>query len=218
MAVVMTYTSLFTDLQDYLERGTPDDTTVFAKIPTLITLAERAIARRLKILGFINTVMTTLTLDTPTFAKPDRWRATVSMRFGAVASDGSFNQGTPIYTRSLEYCRRYWPDQRQTGVPKFYADYDYQHWLIVPTPLQSYPWEVVYYQQPPYLGEDNVSNWLSEYAPNALLYRALIEAEPFLKNDERIATWRQLYEEEMNGLDVESLRRAADRAAVRKED
>jgi hypothetical protein len=220
VAVVMTYTSLVADLQAYLERGysATDDSTVFAQIPNLITLAERAISRRLKILGFLTSVMTTFPLNQPTYPKPDRWRATVSMRYGAVASDTTFNLGTPIYPRSYEYCRRYWPDQRQVAPPKFYADYDYQNWLFVPTPDQVYPFEVLYYQQPPYLGTDNASNWLTEYAPNCLLYRALLEAEPFLKNDERVATWKQYYEEEINGLDVESMRRAADRAAVRKED
>ena len=47
----MTYTSLREDLQRYLERGTSTDPVVYAELPTLIMLAQRRIARELKIQG-----------------------------------------------------------------------------------------------------------------------------------------------------------------------
>jgi hypothetical protein len=37
------------------------------------------------------------------------------------------------------------------------------------------------------------SNWLTLNAPDVLLYGALLEAEPFIKNDERIALWLNAY-------------------------
>jgi len=38
------------------------------------------------------------------------------------------------------------------------------------------------------------SNWLTTNAPDVLLYGALLEAEPFIKNDERIRLWLSAYE------------------------
>lgn len=47
-----------------------------------------------------------------------------------------------------------------------------------------------YYAKIPALSADNATNWLLEDGPDAYLYGALLEAEPYLKNDARIATWQ----------------------------
>src|SRR5688572_19810740 len=103
----MTFDSLKEDMRRYLERGQPADTSVYEQIPSLINLAERDIARKLKIQGFINVVTSTLVAGVSTYAKPDRWRRTVSMEYGAGVSG---NTRESLYARSYEYCRRYWPD------------------------------------------------------------------------------------------------------------
>lgn len=219
MAEAMTFTSLQGDLKRYLERGYPGDTAVLEQIPRLITLAERSLARAVKVQGFLVPVTSAMSAGVGVYAKPNRWRDTVSMNFGVGATDIVVgNKRKFILPRSYEYCRNYWPDSDERGTPKFYADYDFNHWLIVPTPIAAYPWEIQYYQLPPLLGEDNETNWLTDYAPNALLYRCLIEATPFLKNDERIQTWKGLYDAEMATLDVEDLQNIANRASVRTED
>lgn len=219
MATAMTFTSLVSDVQAYLERGYPQDTTVAAQIPRLVNLAEREIAQRLKILGFITPLLSGLVAGTPVYQKPDRWRRTASMNYGiATTADPTQNTRVPIYPRSLEYCQRYWPDQVLTAPPKFVADYDYQHWLIVPTPDQNYPWAINAWLMPALLDATNQSNWLTEFAPNVLLYRTLLECTPFLKNDERIPVWQNMYEEQIAGLNGQDIQRIVDRATLRKED
>jgi hypothetical protein len=213
MATAMTYTTLLVDIRRYLERGSVVDTEVYAQLPSIIGLAERAIARRLKVTGTMNVVESTLVAGTSVYAKPDRWRRTVSMEFGL--GTAPLQTREPIYTRSYEYCREYWPNSDLQDVPKFYADYDYAHWLIVPTPVASYPWQIIYYELPPLLEDSNQTNWLTDYAPNALLYRCLLEAEPFLKNDARMNTWRQLYEEAVESINLEDLEKVVDRSSVR---
>jgi hypothetical protein len=99
----------------------------------------------------------------------------------------------------------------------FYAEYDYDHWLIVPTPDYAYPFEIVYYELPPLLDDTIQTNWLTEYAPQLLLYGALLEATPFLKNDERIATWQSYYDRAAAMLNGEDLAKILDRNASRKE-
>lgn len=217
MPTSMTFSSLSADLQNYLERGTPLDPIVAAQIPELINLAERAIATALKIQGFVTPVTSGLVAGTSVYAKPNGWRQTISMNYGAGADQ---NVRTPLLPRSYEYCRAFWPDSSITdpnlvNVPKFYADYDFNHWLIVPTPAINYPWEINYYGQPPLLDNTNQTNWLTNYAPNLLLYRALLEATPFIKNDERIPTWEKMYQEQLAQIDMQDLQKIADRAAVR---
>lgn len=214
MPTAMTFTSLQTDMRRYLERGATTDTEVYLQLPSLINLAERAIATELKFQGFINVVVGTLVAGTSVYEKPDRWRQTVSMNFGTGEEN---NSRTPLFPRSYEYSRGFWPDSTERELPLFYADYDYQHWLVTPTPDANYPWEIVYYQQPPLLDDTNQTNWLTEYAPNALLYRALLEATPFLKNDERIPTWSAMYGQQMQAINTQDLQKIVDRSATRKE-
>lgn len=205
----MTYASLLEDLRAYIERGfTADsDPQVFDQLPKLVTFGERKAARDMKVLGFIEPVSTTLPANTPVLTKPDRWRDTVSMRISSGV----------IFGRSYEYCRNYWPDETETGTVEFYADYDYEHWLFVPTPAVDTTIEILYYQQPPFLGDSNQTNWLTDYAPDVLLYATLLQTMPFLKNDERIGTWQTMYQQAIGALSNEDMQRINDRAAMRTE-
>ena len=216
MSTVTTFTTLQEDVRRYLERGATlvSDPVVFEQIPRLINLAERRIARELKIQGFINVVTGTLLTGSSVYDKPDRWRDTVSINIGT--GTGS-NTRKFIFGRSYEYARSYWPDSTSTDEPVFYADYDYSHWLIVPTPDEDYPFEIVYYELPVLLDDANQTNWVTEYAPQLLLYGTLLEATPFLKNDERIQVWQSMYDRAAAMLNGEDLAKILDRSAVRKE-
>lgn len=209
MSYSMTYDSLLEDVRRYLERGftAESDAIVYEQLPRLITLGERRIARELKIEGFIRAVQTPLQVGLAVYLKPDRWRDTVSMTIN----------NAPIFARSYEYCRHYWPDESETSAPEFYADYDYQHWLLAPTPDTADTLEILYYEQPAFLGEEFQTNWLTEYAPDLLLYATLLEAAPFLKKDERIQTWQAMYDRAAQALSGEDLKRIMDRTANRSE-
>ena len=215
MPTSMTFDSLVQDLQEYLERGTASDTEVLDQIPRLINLAERAITNKLKIQGFLTPLLTTLVAGTSVYAKPDRWRQTVSMNYGTGTDQ---NTRSVLLARSYDYCRAYWPNSSTidaTQPPLYYADYDYAHWLVVPTPPINYPWEINIYQMPALLDSTNQTNWLTNYAPNLLLYRALLEMTPFLKDDERIPTWQAMYKEQLDDLDLQDLQKVVDRDSVR---
>lgn len=216
MPTNMTYDSLVKDVRRYLERGASmgTDPVVFEQIPRLIGLAERRIARELKIQGFITTVVTDLIPGQSVYAKPDRWRDTISMNVGTGPGN---KKRKPVFGRGYEYLRMYWPDESIRAEPEFYADYNYDHWLIIPPPTVAQPLEVMYYALPPLLDETVQTNWLTEYAPQLLLYGALLEATPFLKNDERIGVWQDFYDRAAAMINGEDLSKILDRAATRKE-
>lgn len=217
MPVAMTYNSLLNDLRAYLERGATlaTDPTVYEQLPNLVNLAERRLQRDIKVVGTISVVSSTMIDGTAVYAKPDRWRETVSM-FAGVGTGN--NTRKEIYPRAYEYCRAFWPNQTTTGEPRFYADYDYQHWLIVPTPDEAYPYEILYNEQPPYLDDNTQTNWFTEYAPDALLYGSLMEAQPFLKNEEMIGVWKDFYTIAISAINGEDLRQVVDRGIIRRED
>jgi hypothetical protein len=214
MPASMTFTSLQVDIRNYLERGGATDPIVYEQIPRLITLAERRIARELKIQGFQTVVNTTMQSGVAVYAKPDRWRDTISINFGTGTNN---NVHTPVFPRAYEYVRSYWPNETTTGQPLFYADYDYKHWIFVPTPAADYPMEILYYELPPLLDDTNQTNWLTEFAPNLLLYGSLVEATPFVKDDQRVQLWQTYYDRSLAALNGEDLQKIVDRSTNRRE-
>ena len=200
--VAMTYDSLAADISSYLERT---DTATVQKIPTFIMLAEQVIATELKFLGNLNVSTSQMVAGQAIIQKPARWRKTVSMN---VTVNG---QKKPVLLRKYEYLREYWPDVTQTDVPVYYCDYDYEHWLVAPTPNLDYDFEVLFYQRVQPLSSSNQTNWFTVYAPQALLYGSLLQAMPFLKNDDRIPMWQQQYTAIMQTLKTEDVQRVGDR-------
>lgn len=201
---VLTYDSLTSIVQEYLERK---DKAVVDAIPTFITLAEFEIAEQIKTLGQLQVVESAMTASNPILQKPARWRKTVSM---SVTVDGVKQ---PVFLRKYEYLKNYWPDTNQISIPLYYADTDWDHWYLAPTPDQDYAFEVLYYERIAPLSSTNQTNWLTQNAPNAMLFGTLLQAMPFLKNDQR-QIFQQKYTESMQALKVEDIARVGDRQAV----
>jgi hypothetical protein len=200
----MTYDSLNSTVLQYLER---QDQAVVNAIPTFITLCEFEIAQEIKTLGQLSVVTSNMSASNPVIQKPARWRKTVSMTIlGAT-------EATPVLLRKFEYLKTYWPNVTLTGLPEFYSDIDYDHWYFAPTPDQAYSFEVLYYERIPPLSSENQTNWLTQNAPNAMLYGTLLQAMPFLKNDAR-AIFQQKYSEAINALKTEDVTRVGDRQTI----
>lgn len=204
VAAVMTYDTLVADVQSYLERT---DAATVDKIPTFIMLAEQVIANDIKFLGNLTVQESNMIQGQPIIDKPARWRKTVSMNVTVAGKK------RPILLRKYEYLREYAPDPTDENIPKFYADYDYTHWLVAPTPADDYTFEVLYYERVQPLDSSNQTNWFTIYAPQAMLYGTLLQAMPFLKNDERIPMWQAQYQQVISALKGEDIQRIADRQA-----
>jgi len=203
---VLTYDSLTSTVLQYLER---QDQAVVNFIPTAISLAEFEIAQEIKTLGQLEVVDSTLQAGSAVIQKPARWRKTVSMTL----VDGSGNK-QPLLLRKLEYLNNYWPVVSATAQPLYYADYDYDHWFVAPTPDAAYSFEALCYTRLQPLDSNNQTNWLTQNAPNAMLFGTLKQTAPFLKNDARLALWSQMFTEALNALKTEDVSRVGDRSAV----
>jgi len=201
----MTYDSLTSTVLQYLERR---DAAVVEAIPTFITLCEFEIAQYIKTLGQMEVVDATMNIGNPVIAKPARWRKTVSM---TLSNSGSKQ---PILLRKLEYLNAYAQDVTATGTPLYYADYDYEHWIVAPTPNQAYAFEALCYTRLQPLSSAYQTNWLTQNAPNAMLFGTLKQTAPFLKNDARLALWKQMFDEALAALKTEDTLRVADRSAI----
>ena len=203
---VLTYDNLTSLVLQYLERSDP---AVVNFIPTAITMAEFEIAQDIKTLGQLEVVTSNMNTGNGVIAKPARWRKTVSMTLATASGTKQ-----PIYLRKLEYLNNYAPSTTATGTPLYYADYDYDHWFVAPTPDQAYAFEALCYTRLQPLSSDNQTNWLTQNAPNAMLFGTLKQTAPFLKDDARLVMWNQMFTEAMTALKTEDALRIGDRQTI----
>ena len=199
----LTYDSLVSTVQQYLERN---DAAVTNQIPVFISLAEFAIAQQIKTLGQVEVAAGVMKINNPVIPKPARWRKTVSM------SVTVNNEKQPVFLRKYEYLTNY-NAESTPGQPLYYGDYDYDNWYVSPVPDKAYPFEVLVYQRLQPLSSTNQTNWLTNNAPNAILFGTLLEAVVYLKDDQRVI-FQQKYDAAMQILKAEDIARTGDRSAV----
>lgn len=196
-AYVMTYDNLVSDVQKYMER---DDVGFVEQIPSLIGLAESAIAAELKTLLQLNVVETTLLENQVVLNKPARWRKTISMKIN----------GAPVLLRSQDYIFQY-QSESDPNVPLYYSDYDYNNWAFAPLPDQDYPVEIIYYSLIQPLDTTNQQNLFTRECPQAMLFGTLLQAQGYLKALDKLPVWKQYYTESLAALKQEDQTRRVDR-------
>jgi hypothetical protein len=196
-AYVQTYDNLVADVISYMER---DDAGFVAQIPSLIGLAESAIAAELKTYLQLTVVETTLRANQEVLAKPARWRKTISMK----------TNGKPMLMRSQDYVAMY-QSESDAGVPLYYAEYDYNNWAFAPKPDQDYPVEIIYYSEIQPLDSQNQQNLFTREAPQAMLFGTLLQAQGYLKALDKLPVWKQYYTDCLAALRKEDNSRRIDR-------
>lgn len=214
----LTFSSLSDALDSYVERGSTSDAEYIAQRPQIINRAERSLADKLKIQGYLDVLSSTFADNVAIIAKPDGWRDTVSWRIGVNSTNNppQLTRNQLLRYRSFEVLSLYAPDRSMTGTPIFYADYDFYHWIVGPTPDQAYPYELVVHRLPPLLSPSNEQNYLTDLTPNLLLYECLLHLEPFLKDDARAVTWKLLRDEELEAVNSQEVNKFIDRTLSRK--
>ena len=75
-----------------------------------------------------------------------------------------------------------------SGLPKFYTIIANEI-RVGPTPAGEYEMEMLYWRKFPALTSSAPSNWMLLNAPDVYLYGSLLELEPFVQNDARVALW-----------------------------
>lgn len=174
------YSELKTTIASYLARS--DLTSV---IPDFIRLAEERLRRDLRIRQMLVVATANTTGGDPTVGLPTDF---LEMR------DIHFNTN-PISSVSYESPNTFYQSTRATesGIPRTYTVLASEI-QFAPIPDSAYQAQMLYYAKPPLLSDSNASNVFLANCPDALLYGALGEAEPYLMNDARLQVWAALYD------------------------
>jgi len=174
-----TFANLKTTIADYLAR---DDLT--SNIPDFITLAESRMNKELRIREMMKRSTTTTTASDDTNLLP-----TGFLEARDIFIDG--NPKTPLmYVTPGHYSAIY--GGSETGKPKVFTVIG-SEMRLGPSPDAVYTVEMLYYGRITALSDSATSNDILTNYPDLYLYGSLIEAEPFLQNDQRVQTWLALY-------------------------
>ena len=180
------YSDLKTTVANYLGRSD-----LSSVIPDFISLAEIRLSRQLRLRQMLKTVTSNTTGGTSVVGLPSDF---LSMR------DFYIDQN-PRQSISYLSPSAFTRDARaaESGLPVFYTQKG-SELELAPIPDTNYTLILLYYAKPEALSDSVPSNEFMAVCPDALLYGALLEAEPYLMNDARLAVWTQLYQNAVSSL------------------
>jgi len=198
----MDYNSLVSALQAATELDSSEATAYY---DTAIDLAQERLTRDLDVHGF--TIYTTVSMASGSafVARPSAARIIKSVY--KIASTGEF---TPLFMRTGEFCRDYWPIRTSTSTPLFYADHGFTLFLLCPTPGADGTLEFEVVVRPTAVSSGHLENWFTTYAGNALFYASMVEMLAWMKNATAMKDWDTRYLTELANLTIEAKRNRRD--------
>jgi len=188
-----TLATLKSTVQDYCETS---EATFVAELDTFIKEAEERILKNVSLPVFRKNVEGIGTSGNQYLSTPSDFLASYSLAL--IIS----NEYTYPLLKHVSFIRDYTPNPSTTGPTKYYALFDDTTFLLGPTPAANYSYQLHYKYRPASLtttsGTD--TTWLSDNAPDALLYGTLAEAATFLKTPEEVGQYEQRFSMAMEAL------------------
>ena len=183
---INTYSTLQTAVANWLDRSDLTD-----RVPEFIALAEATFNRVLRLRAMETTVADT----TPSGSKED------ALPTGYLQMREIHLTTTPVVslayiTPEIMYRIR---AGSTSGKPNSYTIVG-DNILFGPTPDGAYDYSMTYYKAFDALSDAAPTNWLVTNAPDLYLYGTLLQAEPFLMNDERVPLWERGVRQVINDL------------------
>ena len=177
------YTDLKNSVANWLHRS---DLT--ANIPDFITMAEVRLARDLRVSPLITSGAVTIAAAGNSIALPTGMMEVVKVK---IASTGQELQYVPPDTI----------DRLGTaaGTPWIYTLIG-GNIQVAPSWTAGGNLTVLYVKKETALSDSTTTNWYITNAPDALLYASLLEASPYLMNDNRVVVWKEFYKNSIEGI------------------
>jgi len=170
-----TYTTLKQAIQDWTEN---DETTFVNNLDVFIKNTEERILKLVDLDFFRKNVSGATTASNQFLAMPSDYLASFSLSI----TNGSNKEF--LLLKDVNFIQSYNPNSSTTGVPKYYAPFDIDNFILAPTPDASYVAELHYYYRPQSItATSDGTSWLGTNAPDTLLYGCLSEANTFMKGE-----------------------------------
>jgi len=197
-----TYAQLETAIQDFTENS---ETSFVTNLPVFIRGAEDRIFTLVDLELFRKNATSQLTVGDPYLSVPADYLAPFSFQI-ITANYKNF-----LEIKDVNFVQQYAVDAGGNTTPRYYSVFDVDNFIVGPTPNLAYDVELHYYYRPASItaGAASGTTWLSENAPNALLYGSLVEAYTYMKGEQDML---QLYEQRF----AQEIQRLKDLAEARE--
>ena len=198
----MNYAQLFETIKGYVENDFPSTqftdsaggTGTFTskeQIDTFIEQAEQRIFNSVQFPNFRKNQTGTLSPSNQYLEAPPDFLASYSL---AVITNDSYEY---LLNKDVNYIRAAYPNPTVEGIPKYYAQFDDNTFILGPTPDVAYTVEMHYFFYPESIVTAGTT-WLGDNFDSALLYGALVEAYTYMKGEaDIVAAYNKRYEEAM---------------------
>jgi hypothetical protein len=198
----MNYAQLFETIKGYCENDFPSTqftdsaggTGTFTskeQIDTFIQQAEQRIFNSVQFPNFRKNQTGTLSPSNPYLEAPPDFLASYSL---AVITNDSYEY---LLNKDVNYIRAAYPNPTVEGIPKYYAQFDDNTFILGPTPDVAYTVEMHYFFYPESIVTASTT-WLGDNFDSALLYGSLVEAYTYMKGEaDIVAAYNKRYEEAM---------------------
>lgn len=193
MAAFDSYTTLQAEIAGWMKRS--DQT---ARIPTFIAMAEARMNRILREKEMVG--RSTASVTTEYVAQPTDFNEAIS--FTVIDTVGQPHVISPASQAVMD------EQDIRTGMPRFYAIVG-DSFRLYPAPDQAYTITLTYHRHISALSETNTTNWVLQYHPDAYLYGALSFAGGFLRDEEALSMFKNMFEEAMQEIMAQQRRPAA---------
>jgi hypothetical protein len=179
----MNYTELKTNIEDICENSfTADQLAMFTE------QAEQKIYNTVQIPALRKNVTGTLTASNKYLSSPSDFLYSYSL--AVVDGSGVYHY---LLNKDVNFMREAYPNPTSEGLPKHYAFFDDNSFILGPTPDSAYTMELHYGYYPQSIVTAGTT-WLGNEFDSALLNGALIEAIRFMKGEpDIIQNYEKMY-------------------------
>tara|TARA_R100001463_G_scaffold50098_2_gene100137 strand:- start:2358 stop:2999 length:642 start_codon:yes stop_codon:yes gene_type:complete len=169
-----TYTTLKSTIQDYTNNT---ESTFVDNLDEFIVNTEDRIQKLVSLPFFRKNVSGSLTSGNEYLSCPTDFLASHTL---AVDNSGY----EYLLYKDVAFIREAYPDRTTTGIPKYYARFDEDSFIVAPTPNSNLTVELHYEYKPTSITTSgDGTSWLGTNAPDCLLYGSLVEAYTFMKGE-----------------------------------
>ena len=171
-----TFAQLKTAIQDYTDNS---ETTFVNHLPYFIKACEERIFKNVDLELFRKNATSTLSSADKFLSVPTDYLSSFSLQITQAGSERHLLQ------KDVNFLQEAFVASASTGIPRYYARFDVNNFIVAPTPNSNYTVELHYYYRPTSItASGDGTSWLGTNAPFALLYGSLVESYTFMKGEQ----------------------------------
>ena len=183
----MNYATLSQLLQDYTQNYSSE---FVAAIPEIVKLAEDRIYQSVQIPSLKKNSTSAFVSGNKYLAQPDDFLACYTMAVKSASGVYSY-----MLEKEVGFINEAYPDPSATGIPRYYAIFTDDTFVVAPTPNANLQVELHYFYEPESIVTAGTS-WLGDNVESVLFYGSLVEAYTYMKGEaDLIALYRGRYDE-----------------------